>query len=148
MSATDDSSFTLDTSEVQGDPSGLNLSSSLLGYCSGLSAADLQLLQEGRVSHEISKIGVWKADEISPASYLYSHKAANSMIQWNPRATSRILNHETSGDEVEVIVHEDSTALHLRESGRFITHFRANSLADSARIRSFTNETIPFTVYS
>lgn len=92
--------------------------------------------------HE-QKIGVWTHDEVSPASFMLSYKVSNALLNWTPHATTRVLSH---GIEAEVIIHQDETLLHLRESGTYITQFIANSNKDEVRLRSFTHETIPFSV--
>jgi hypothetical protein len=74
---------------------------------------------------------------------MLSYKLANAVLNWTPHATTRILSH---GKEAEVVIHQDETLLHLRENGTYITQFITNSNTDKARLRSFTFETIPFSV--
>jgi hypothetical protein len=95
-------------------------------------------------AHE-QKIGVWNQDEVSPASFMLSYKLSNAVLNWTPHATTRVL---CDGQEAEVIIHQDETLLHLRENGNYITQLIANSNKDEARLRSFTCETIPFSVHA
>ena len=87
-------------------------------------------------------MSVWAQDDISPASYMFNYKTSNAALLWTPYATSRVL---FNGEESEVILHQDNTVLHLREKGNFITQYQNNCASDdSARVRSFTSETVPF----
>ena len=62
-----------------------------------LTSADLALIDAAGEDGEFladslsSKISVWKDDEISPASHIYSHKCSNAILQWSPQATSRLM---------------------------------------------------------
>lgn len=109
---------------------------------SGLSESDLDMLQTANTSNDSTKLSVWAQDDISPASYMFNYKSSNAVMLWTPYATSRIL---FNGEEAEVILHQDNTVLHLREKGNFISQFQRNCANDeSARVRSFTSETVPF----
>lgn len=105
-----------------------------------LTQHDLQTLDRPQKSDQ--RIAVWSSDDVSPASYMLSYKTANAVFNWTPHATSRLL---ASGTEAGVVVHADQTFLHVREGGRYISHFSDNS--NKARIRSFTGETIPISVH-
>ena len=107
-----------------------------------LSESTLSLLQRGNLGDDIQKMNVWAQDDISPTSLMFNYKSANAILLWTPYATTRLLR---NGEEAEVILHQDNTVLHLREKGNFITQYLKNSSNDdSARLRSFTSETIPF----
>ena len=110
--------------------------------CTGLSEADLSLLKDGKLAHDSQKIGVWVQDDISPASYMLNYKVANAVLWWTPFATTRLTDLE--GQEAQVVLHQDGTLLEIRSKGQFISQYTKNSSDDSARLRSFTHETIPF----
>ena len=108
----------------------------------GLREADLSLLSEGKVACETQKSGVWVQDDVSPASYMLNYKVANAVLWWTPFATTRLLG--GLGEQAQVVLHQDGTVLDLRQKGQFITQYARNSTDEGARVRSFTNETIPF----
>ena len=72
---------------------------------------------------------------------MLNYKAANAILWWTPFATTRLMG--DLGDSAQVILHQDGTVLDLRSKGQFITQYVQNSTAEEARLRSFTNETIP-----
>ena len=74
-----------------------------MSSCSGLSEADLSLLNEGKLAHDSQKIGVWVQDDVSPASYMLNYKVANAILWWTPFATTRLVG--TLGEESQVILH-------------------------------------------
>jgi len=49
------------------------------------------------------------------------------------------------GDQIEVLIHQDDSVLHVREGGLFVTHIRENNKSVQP-LRSFTSDTIPFSV--
>jgi hypothetical protein len=72
---------------------------------------------------------------------MLSYKSANAVFNWTPEASTRILDDAT---EAGVVIHSDQTFVHIRDCGQFVTHYSHNS--EGGRLRSFTGETIPFTV--
>jgi len=68
----------------------------------------------------------------------------NILLHWNKDATTRAL---PNGQEVEVVVHEDESLLFLKEGGNFVSHLMENDF-NVPPIRSFTCDTIPFSVSS
>ena len=88
-----------------------------------------------------NKITIWTEDDISPASFMQSYKK-NIMLQWSPQSTTRMVS---TGEAIEVLVHQDETVLLIRDGGRFINHYRNNSSLVPT-LRSFTCDTIPFSV--
>ena len=85
---------------------------------------------------------MWQSDDISPASYLFSHKPSNVYLKWTPAATTRLIGAE--GQQAEVVVHSNSTVLFLKQRGSFISHYEENN--NLKRLRSFTADTIPFSL--
>jgi hypothetical protein len=73
---------------------------------------------------------------------MLNYKVANAVLWWTPFATTRLTDLE--GQEAQVVLHQDGTLLEIRSKGQFITQYTQNSTEDSARLRSFTHETIPF----
>ena len=114
----------------------------LMGAGSSLRESDLSQLSEGRVPSEAQKSGVWAQDDVSPASYMLNYKVANAVLWWTPFATTRLIG--SMGEQAQVVLHQDGTVLDLRQKGQFITQYAKNSTDEGARVRSFTNETIPF----
>ncbi|CDW85361.1 UNKNOWN [Stylonychia lemnae] len=88
-----------------------------------------------------NKITVWSNDDISPASFLHSHKK-NVAIQWNTLSTTRV---SSDGNIIQVQVHQDESILLLRENGQYISHLKQNNNLEPP-LRQFTCETIPFSV--
>jgi hypothetical protein len=86
-------------------------------------------------------ITVWNEDEVSPASFLHSHKT-NIILQWNTICTTRTTG---TGEFLEVIIHQDNSLLLIREQGRYVNHYLENSIL-KAPLRSFTCDTVPFSV--
>ena len=115
--------------------------------CGGLSQSDLQTLEVNRITHQThdQRIGVWTSDDISPASFMLNYKSANAIFNWTPSASTRLF---AGASEAGVVIHSDLTFVHVREGGRYVSHYSANSDQDEARLRSFTSETIPFSVHS
>jgi hypothetical protein len=69
-------------------------------------------------------MSIWKEDDISPVSHLYSYKQACAILQWNPSSTARIMpdrkfisDSKTFKCQAEVMLHADSSILILRENG-------------------------------
>ena len=73
---------------------------------------------------------------------MLNYKTANAVLWWTPYATTRLQG--PGGEAASVVLHQDGTMLQLRDKGHFITQFSENSSSEEARLRSFTNETIPF----
>lgn len=49
---------------------------------------------------------VWQNDEVSPASYLLSHKKSNPSLHWDPQATTRIFPlRDANQINLEVLIH-------------------------------------------
>ena len=46
---------------------------------------------------------------------------------------------------MEVLIHQDDSVVHVKESGQFLSHYITNT-EEQGCLRSFTCETIPFTV--
>jgi hypothetical protein len=90
--------------------------------------------------------GVWAGDEVSPASFLLSHKSANPMLHWTRQTTTRVFPVRDPGAlDFEVLIHQDESSVHIRgDQGRFLKHYFHNS--DEGVMRSFTSDTVPFTV--
>ena len=81
---------------------------------------------------------------MSPASHLIVSCNSNVLLCWqSDLCTTRIM--PNCGEEVEVVLHEDSTVLYIRERGNFVTHFGAN-LEAVPHIRKFTCDTVPISV--
>ncbi len=90
--------------------------------------------------------GVWVGDEVSPASFLLSHKSANPMIHWTRQTSTRLFPvRDQEALDFEVLFHQDESLVHIRgDQGRFLKHYYHNS--DDGVLRSFTCDTVPFTV--
>ena len=73
---------------------------------------------------------------------MLNYKLANAVLWWTPFATTRLIG--TDGEQAQVVLHQDNTVLDLRNKGQFISQYTENSIQESARLRSFTHETIPF----
>ena len=69
--------------------------------------------------------GVWAGDEVSPASFLLSHKSANPMLHWTRQTTTRVFPVRDPGAlDFEVLIHQDESLVHIRgEQGRFLKHY-------------------------
>ena len=89
------------------------------------------------------KAGVWANDDIAPTSHMYSHKS-RVIYEWSPLSMSRLLS-MSDLLSLEVHAHSDGSLFYVRESGTFITHLESN-LASVKALRSFTCDTIPFSV--
>jgi hypothetical protein len=76
---------------------------------------------------------------------MLNYKSANAVFNWTPSASTRLF---ASGSEAGVVIHSDQTFVHVRENGRYVSHYSANSEKDESRLRSFTGETIPFSVHA
>jgi len=81
-----------------------------------LTSADLALLEAAGDDCQLvadslaasSQISVWKDDDISPASFIYSHKTSNPILKWTPEATSRLVVAKKSlAMNCEVVIHSD-----------------------------------------
>jgi hypothetical protein len=48
----------------------------------------------------------------------------------------------TDAVQLEVTIHQDETVVHVKENGKFLTHYMANGNV----LRSFTCDTVPFAV--
>ena len=116
----------------------------LLNTASGFTKSDPQTFDPNR-AHNDNRIGVWSSDDVSPASYMLSYKTANAVFNWTPSAATRLFSNAA---EAGVVIHADQTFVHVREGGRYVSHFCNNSDKDEARLRSFTGETIPFSVHA
>ena len=90
------------------------------------------------------KAGVWATDDIAPTSHMYSHKS-RVMYEWSPLSMSRLLGATSDLLSLEVHAHSDGSLFFVRENGTFITHLESN-LASVKALRSFTCDTIPFSV--
>lgn len=58
-----------------------------------------------------STITVWTDDDVSPASFLHSHKK-NIMLQWNNLCTTSTVG---TGEYLIVVIHQDESVLIIRE---------------------------------
>jgi hypothetical protein len=86
---------------------------------------------------------VWQDDEVSPASFLTSHKQSNLVLLWTPHLVTRVLPVVSSETvDLEVTVAQDESVVHVKDQGRFLSHYATNG----AVLRSFTCDTVPFTV--
>jgi len=74
---------------------------------------------------------------------MLSYKQANAVFNWTPNASTSVLG---DGTEAGVVIHEDHTFVHIRDGGKYVTQFSRNSTHEDARLRSFTGDTIPFSV--
>lgn len=69
--------------------------------------------------------GVWAGDEVSPASFLLSHKSANPMLHWTRQTTTRVFPvRDPAALDFEVLIHQDESLVHIRgDQGRFLKHY-------------------------
>ncbi len=111
----------------------------------GFNKSELQAQEANRAFTNDNRIGVWSSDDISPASFMLSYKTANAVFNWTPSAATRLF---ANAQEAGVVIHSDQTFIHVRDGGRYVSHYNANSDKDEARLRSFTGETIPFSVHA
>ena len=59
-----------------------------------------------KVMESLNINSVWQNDEVSPASYLLSHKKSNPFLHWDPQATTRIFPvREANQINLEVLIH-------------------------------------------
>ena len=93
---------------------------------------------------------VWTQDDISPASFMYSYRESNILLEWNPHCMTRLLDQggaAKGGECLEVMIHEDGSIFFVKEFGNFISHLQSN-LTEVPPLRNFTCDTIPFIVHS
>jgi hypothetical protein len=59
-----------------------------------------------KVMESLNINSVWQNDEVSPASYLLSHKKSNPSLHWDPQATTRIFPvRDANQINLEVLIH-------------------------------------------
>jgi len=109
---------------------------------------DASFISENNVEKVMESLhvnSVWQNDEVSPASYLLSHKKSNPFLHWDQHSTSRLFPvRDASQVSIEVLIHQDDSVVHIKDSGQFLSHYQSN--CEGGLLRSFTCETIPFTV--
>jgi hypothetical protein len=59
-----------------------------------------------KVMESLNINSVWQNDEVSPASYLLSHKKSNPYLHWDSQTTTRVFPvRDSSSVNLEVLIH-------------------------------------------
>jgi len=67
------------------------------------------MLNESKIMGAVNSLnlqGVWQNDDVSPTSYLLSHKGSNPVTHWTRNTTTRVFPvRDPSLIELEVLIH-------------------------------------------